>query len=311
MTSDASNDGSGGRVLVVGEALIDIVRYADGTSTEYVGGSPANLAKGLGRLEIETTLLTSFGDDARGRAIEEVLRASGVRVVQAGPAGVDTSTAMATLDENHSATYIFDIHWDLADADLPPIDHIHVGSIGVAREPGAGAVARLVSDRRPAVTVSYDVNARPSLMQPRADAVARIDAMIAQSDVVKMSDEDLEWLRPGDTFEDAMARILSDGPGIVVVTEGAKGAVAYTAEGSVRIEGRRVDVVDTIGAGDAFMSGFVHALAVRGLLGGDALRAISLDVLRDCLNHANLSAALTVAAAGAEPPTLAELSAAR
>ncbi|UOT04174.1 carbohydrate kinase [Rhodococcus opacus] len=313
MTSSSQNNLGRRRILVVGESLVDIVVDAAGMRSEHVGGSPANLARGLSRLGNDVSLLTTFGEDARGRVIERDLRGAGLHVIQAGRPETQTSTATARLDQNGSAGYTFDISWELDTTEPPSCDHLHVGSIAVVQEPGASEVARLVSHRDRSTTVSYDVNIRPTLMSPRAEAIVRIDEMLTRSDIVKLSEEDLAWLRPGERYADAVRWLMSHGPSLVAVTHGAAGVIGYARDGSVLVGGRRVNVVDTIGAGDAFMAGLLHALCDRKLLAGDAghaLRAISLDDLRHVLHIANTCASLAVMSPGAQPPTLDELSAA-
>lgn len=281
-------------IAVVGESLIDITIGGDCTR-ERVGGSPALLARSLRRLGIATTLLTTFGADRHGRALHDELTRCGVRVVQAGHPAARTSTVTAHPDRPDTETVV--LSWDLVHTDVPSCDHLHVGSIAVVRAPGADDVARLVSRRHPDTTISYDVNVRPSAMGPRHISLVRIDEMISRSDIVKLSDADLEWVRPGERHGDAMRWLMSRGPAIVVVTHGAAGATGYTRSGSVRVRGHRVDIGDPAGVGDAFMAGLLHAMTGRGLLGRNTsrpLRAIDLDDLRGILHHANLCAAQAI-----------------
>ncbi|MFD7011470.1 PfkB family carbohydrate kinase [Rhodococcus jostii] len=295
-------------IVVVGESLIDITIGADGTRRERVGGSPALLARGLGRLGMATTLLTTFGADPHGRTIDHELTRCGIRVVQAGHRATPTSTVTAHPDLRGAETVV--PSWELVHTDVPPCDHLHVGSIAVVRAPGADDVARLVSRRHPDATISYDVNVRPSAMSPRHISVARIDEMMSRSDIVKLSDADLEWLRPGDRHGDAIRWLMSRGPAIVVVTHGGAGATGYTRSGSVRVRSHRVDVAHSTGVGDAFMAGLLHTMTGRGLLGrhtGRPLRAIGIDDLRGILHHANLCAAQAITSAGIEPPHLDDL----
>nr|WP_271209406.1 PfkB family carbohydrate kinase [Rhodococcus wratislaviensis]GLK33939.1 fructokinase [Rhodococcus wratislaviensis] len=229
-------------VAVVGESLIDIVVAADGTRRECVGGGPATLARGLGRLGMATTLLTTFGADPHGRAIDQELSRCGVRVIQAGRPAARTSTTITHLDRPGADAV--DLRWDLAHTDVPACAHLHVGSLAVVRAPGAEDVARLVSCQDPDTTISYDVTVRPSVMGPRDTAIAPIDEMISRSDIVKLSDADLAWLRPGERRGDGIRCLMSRGPAILVVTHGAAGAMGYTRSGSVRVRGHRVDVAD-------------------------------------------------------------------
>jgi fructokinase len=295
-------------IAVVGESLIDITLNADGNCRERVGGSPAALAWSLGRLGIATTLLTTFGADPHGRTINHELTRCGVRIVQAGHRATRTSTVTAHPDRPGAPTV--DLCWELVHTDVPSCGHLHVGSIAVVRAPGADDVARLVSRQTPDTTISYDVNVRPSAMGPGHISIARIDEMISRSDVVKLSDADLAWLRPGERHGDAIRWLMSRGPAIVVVTHGSAGATGYTRSGSVRVRGHRVDVAHTAGVGDAFMAGLLHAMSVRSLLARKAarrLRTIGLDDLHSILHHANLCAAQAITPAGIEPPHIDDL----
>ncbi|MDV6284961.1 carbohydrate kinase [Rhodococcus jostii] len=310
---DTSTRDGKARVLVVGESLVDIVIDASGRCTEHVGGSPANVARGLGRLGVGATLLTTYGQDPRGDTIENDLRRSGVHVIQAGHPQIPTSTATAHLQHNNSATYTFDLNWELASVELPSFDHLHIGSLAIIQDPGASQVARIVAGAAHTTTVSYDVNVRPEMMNPRAESITRIDSMIGHSAIVKLSEEDLAWLRPGERYLDSVRWLMARGPSILAVTHGEAGATAYTRSGATMVRSRPVEVVDTIGAGDAFMAGLLHALTERNLLGGDAresLREIDPNTLRDVMHHANYCAALTVATAGAQLPNLDDLAAA-
>lgn len=192
----------------------------------------------------------------------------------------------------------------------PAPGHVHTGSIGAVVEPGAATVLDIVRTARATATVSYDPNVRPALMGDHAAAVRRVEECVALSDLVKASDEDLAWLYPGEEPEEVAARWLERGPAVVLVTRGGDGALAVLPGGRITVEAAAVDVVDTVGAGDAFMSGTLHALAGRGLLGTgarDRLHAVNRDTVAGVLRHAVASAAVTVSRAGANPPDAAEL----
>ena len=190
--------------LVIGEALVDVVRRPDGSQAAHPGGSPANVALGLARLGRRAELLTYLGDDAYGTLVRHHVESSGATIALGSPAP-HTSVATATLDAQGVATYDFDLTWDIAgDATtLPSPLVVHTGSIAAVLEPGATAVTRILSAAREGATVTYDPNVRPSLMGDRADAAARIERLVALSDVVKVSDEDLAWLFPGEQPADA------------------------------------------------------------------------------------------------------------
>jgi fructokinase len=291
--------------LVVGEALIDVVMRGGRTFGEHVGGSPLNVAVGLARLGRRVDFLTWIGDDERGRRIAEHLRDSGARLADGSVAAARTATALATLDDNGSATYLFDIEWRLPAPRVTAPLVMHTGSIATILEPGCVDVAALIDAQSPHATITFDPNVRPPLIDDPNAARVRIEAVVARADVVKASDEDMRWLEPGTPPEDVAARWLSTGPAIVAVTLGSHGAFAISADAAVRIPAHPTEVVDTVGAGDAFMTGLIDALWSRDLLGAenrDALRAIKSDGLRRVLDISALSSALTVARAGADLP---------
>ncbi|WP_406387935.1 carbohydrate kinase [Streptomyces sp. NBC_00887] len=299
-------------LLVIGECVADIVREPGAADRVHAGGSPANVAYGLARLGRSTTLLTQLGQDVNGRLIRDHLASAGVRVHTDGR-GAPTPSAAVTLDDAGRASYTFEITWSLAPVtpERPP-QHVHTGSIAAVVEPGAGTVLATVEALRATATVSYDPNVRPELMGDHTEAVRRVERCVALSDVVKASDEDLAWLYPGETPEETAGRWLRSGPAVVLVTRGAEGALAVLPGATVKVDAVPVRVVDTVGAGDAFMSGTLHSLAAHGLLGeGGRARLRSLDTgtLGDVLRHAAASAAVTVARAGALPPDVEELAA--
>ena len=300
-----------GTVLVVGEALVDIVSRADGTATEHPGGSPMNVAIGLARLGRETALLTRLGHDDRGRSVLRHLAASGVHVVEGSVLPAATSTALARLAPDGLASYVFDLRWELEEV-VVPVDPlvVHTGSVAAVMEPGGSTVLRLLRDMRHAATLSYDPNCRPDLMGDAADVRPRIGALVGLCDVVKLSDEDAAWLAPEESAEELATRWLSHGPSVVVLTRGGAGITAWCRAGRVDVRAPVVQVVDTVGAGDSAMAALLDGLWRHGLLGARAraaLASISTDVLTDVVRHAVRAAATTVSRPGADPPTRAEL----
>ena len=288
-------------MLVVGEALIDIVDGPGGT-TEHVGGSPANVAVGVARQGHPTTLLTRIGRDDRGERIAEHLAASGVVLDDASWTDAATSTARATLQADGSAAYDFDISWSLAEPDLSGVDLLHTGSVALFLEPGADTVlAALETARHAGALVTLDPNIRPALVGDPGVARARWDRAVRTADLVKLSDEDAGWLYPGLGPEEALAEIATHGPRVVVMTRGAEGALGLAADGIQSVPPMPVTVVDTIGAGDAFMASLVSSLLDDpALLDGGA-------PLRTALRRAAVMGGITVSRAGAQPPTRAEV----
>jgi fructokinase len=302
------------RILVVGESLIDVVSRPDGSSMEHVGGSPANVAVGLARLGHDVTLATMIGADERGTRIAGLLDREGVALTAGSVGARQTSVATATLDGTGAAAYTFDLAWELAqDQALEGMTHVHTGSIAATLEPGASAVLSTLQASRPGATISYDPNARPSLMGDPHEVRAKMEQLIGLSDVVKASDQDIAWLYDGAPVSDILRLWGLLGPPLVVVTRGDKGAlIGLTVTGELTsVDATAVDVVDTVGAGDSFMAGLVSGLLEAGLLGDltarERLRSASLADVRPAVERALACAAITVSRAGPNPPNLAEL----
>lgn len=306
------------RALVIGEALIDIVERGGEVEGEYVGGSPLNVAVGLARLGRDVDFLTHIGTDDRGRRIADYVKEAGAHLVAGSTSAAKTPSARAMLDERGSARYEFDIEWQLSGTpEVAPPLIAHSGSIATMLEPGCRAVAALLDTYHPSATVTFDPNVRPALIEEPGEAQAvrnRIDRLIERCDVVKASDEDMSWLDPDRSPEEIARTWLKLGPSIVAVTMGGRGALAVCAAGTVQVPAYRVEVVDTVGAGDAFMAGLIDGLWTLELLGAQRRRdlaRIDTAALTDVVRTAALSSALTVARAGAQLPDRATRDAAR
>jgi fructokinase len=297
------------RGLVIGESLIDIVER-----DEHIGGSPLNVAVGLARLGRDIDFLTHIADDAHGRRIADYVKASNAQLLSESQAADRTATARLTIGDDGSADYVFDLDWRLSGTPpvTPPL-FLHTGSIAAVQEPGCLAVAALVDTYHVSATITFDPNVRPSLIADRDQARERIEHLIERSDIVKVSEEDLRWIDPDRPPEQIARTWLALGPAIVAVTMADRGAAAVCAAGEVRVPARSVQVVDTVGAGDAFTVGLIDALWAQGLLGAQRraeLAGINLDELTAALEAASGAAALTVARAGADLPDRAALDAA-
>jgi len=293
------------RALVIGESLVDVVQRGDLVS-EHVGGSALNVAVGLARLGHDVDLLTHIGDDEYGRRIVEYLDAAGVQLVPGSSTASRTPVARARLDDTGSADYVFDLEWQLSGTPVvPPPLVAHTGSIAAVLEPGCLAVAALIDTYHPSATTTLDPNVRPALITDRVLARRRIEHLVERSDIVKASEQDLRWLDPGQPPELIARAWLALGPAIVAVTMAERGAAAICRAGETRVRAASVQVVDTVGAGDAFMVGMIDALWSKGLLGAacrDDLHRIGLSALTDVLRQATLLSALTVTRAGADLP---------
>ncbi len=294
-------------VLVMGESLVDVVRAPDGSTSEHAGGSAANVAVALARLGRSVRFATSFADDPHGRMIAGHLDRAGVRLANQPHSIARTSTAVATLDADGAAHYEFDLEWvlDPPTVEAPP-SAVHVCSLGAVLSPGSDVVHAAVSRLRGSSLVSYDINARPVITGSGPDLLERVERMIAASDLVKASDEDLAALYPTLALADAAHGLLERGPAAVVVTRGGEGAVWFSRTDRVEVSAIPVPVADTIGAGDTFAAALVDGLLGRGDGRAD-LAALDEAAVRKVLARAVRAAAVTVSRPGADPPYASEL----
>lgn len=306
---------------VLGEALLDLVQPTPGSP--YVarpGGGPLNVAVGLRRLGHPTHLMARFSTRPLGEVIRDYAEQNDLDV-SACPTTSDPATlAFATLDQRGAAAYDLYVDgtadWGWTEHELgaapPSTEAFHTGSLVSALSPAAGSVLRLMQCLRASgdVLLSFDPNVRPDVIGTRAAAVQRVVEYVGAAHVVKASEEDLAWLYPGCSVDDVLEQWAAAGPDLVVVTRGHDGCVARTSTGLYAdIAGRQVHVVDTIGAGDAFMSGLLSGLADTANLSPAAVAHLTTTDLESALQRATAVAACTCERAGADPPTRAEYAA--
>ena len=255
--------------------------------------------------------LTHIGRDDRGRRIADYIEASGVQLVSGSFGAARTPTVLARLDASGAADYVFDIEWALTGTpEVTPPLVAHTGSIAAFLDPGCLATAALLDTYRTSATVTYDPNVRPALIHDHQQAVDRINRIVEKADVVKASDEDLRWIDPKREPEQTAETWLGLGPSIVAVTMGGRGALAMCAAGTVQVPAPTVQVVDTVGAGDSFMTGLIDALWELDLLGATrraTLARVSAADLERVATAAARMAAVTVTRAGADLPDRAAL----
>ena len=307
------------RMVVAGEALVDLVPAAAGHLRPLPGGSPLNVAVGLGRLGLPTGYLGPLSRDAFGDLLAARLADAGVTAVLPGRASAPTTLAMVHLDAAGVASYSFyldgtsAVGLDAADvAALPPPVaaaplHVSLGAVTLAT-PGTGAtLSALLADAGDRPFTSLDPNVRPAVIPDLAAARAALDAAASGVDLVKVSDEDLRVLHPGADPLAAAARWAADGT-LVVVTRGPDGAVALRGDAVLaEVPSPRVDVVDTVGAGDAFTAGLLAALDAGGLLDRGTLARADAGTIEVAVRAAVRTAAITCTRPGADPPHRDEL----
>jgi fructokinase len=307
-------------IVVCGEALVDLTTFQCGDIEAYVprlGGGPFNVTIGLGRLEVPVALLGRisqdfFGDKLRARLLDSRVSQ---RYLHDGP----EHTTLAFIHQKPGREPEFAFYANgtadrqLTPTDLPEafendVELIHFGSLSLALEPSASALETLMAREHGRRLISLDPNVRPNVIPDRAAYLKRLERWLPSVDLVKVSRADLAWLYPGEPLEPLARRWVGFGPALVVVTRGSDGSTAFSARRTIHVGGVRVKVVDTVGAGDAFMSGLLARLNQLRLLERGRLEALG-DELTDILNYATRVSALTCTRAGAEPPTKAEVEA--
>lgn len=294
-------------VLVVGESLVDVLATPTAPPVDAPGGSPLNVAVTLGRLGTPVSILTAIGDDERGAALRHHLTSSRVHV-RGGPALPRTSSAVARVGADGAATYEFDISWPAVDPpDLSEVAILHTGSIAFFCHPGASAVGEVLRvAHESGVVTTLDPNVRPALVGDRDAAVRHLEETLPSVDVLKMSDEDAAWLYPDLTLDAVVALVLQRGPRLVALTRGSAGSSLVARTTCVDVAAPPTTVVDTVGAGDAWMGALLHGLCA-GPEPGHLLDGLDDAALRELGASASRVAAATVATQGADPPWVEDL----
>ena len=300
-------------IVVCGEALIDMVTTGGGNRRPTPGGGPFNTARALARLEVPTAFLGHFSSDEFGRMLADQLAADGASLALATFGPEPTTIAVANIGRDGLAEYEFFIQGTSAPnltpqrlpAELPvEVKALHLGTLGLVLEPMALSLAELVRREHGKRLIMLDPNIRP-MLATGPQYRPRLDSLISESTIVKASDADLAWLFPSLPLREAARALLACGPRLVVVTLGAEGAVGVNGDGEVKVAAPVVQVVDTIGAGDAFGAALLAWLNDHDRLSRD-LR-LDRDELRESLEFACLVASITCTRPGADPPRRAEL----
>lgn len=307
-------------ILCCGEALIDMIPTPTTLERDgfvpYPGGAVFNTSIALGRLGVQTGMLTGLSSDMFGQQLADALDASHVDRSHIITSERPTTLAFVRLQDGH-ATYSF---YDENSAgrmlgvdDLPEVSSevssLYFGGISLACEPGAGTYAALLEREGKARAVMMDPNIRPQFIKDIDTYRARLDRMMAMVDIVKVSDEDLNWMVPSPlSLRDKVKSVQQKGPSVVILTRGGEGASGFLSDGTeVSVPAQRVEIVDTVGAGDTFNAGVLAKLYELGALQKSKLKTLSADALSQALEHGARVAAVTVSRAGANPPWAEEL----
>lgn len=302
-------------LLCCGEALIDMIptptSNGDMGFVPHSGGAIFNTAIALGRLEVSAGMLTGMSSDLFGQQLTEALQASRVDTSLLIACDRPTTLAFVKLVDGHASYLFYDENSAgrmLAPADLPllpaAVSALYFGGISLACEPGAETYAALAKREASSRVIMLDPNIRPSFITNPAAYRDRLDRMITRADIVKVSDEDLTWIYPGQaSLEDKIEQLCAAGPSVVILTRGADGASGFFGDGGrIDVPVRKVDVVDTVGAGDTFNAGVLAKLSELNLLTKPGLAEIAAQHLGEALEYGAKVAAITVSRAGANPP---------
>jgi fructokinase len=305
-------------ILCCGDTLIDMLPRlsvsGEPAFAPYVGGALFNSAIALGRIGAPAGLLTGLSSDFFGRMLAAALAESRVETGYAHISDHHTTLAFVRLVDGHASYTFFDENSAgrmLHESDLPELDGsveaMLFGCMTLIAEPCGSTYEALMRREHKNRVMMLDPNIRRDFVPDKAAHLARMRRMIAMADIVKLSDEDLDWFGESGSQDEAAAGWLKEGPKLIVVTHGAQGANAYSQHGRISVPARKVEIVDTVGAGDTFNAGMLAFLHESGLLSKEAIAGLSEEAIRRALEFATRVAAVTVSRAGANPPWRHEL----
>lgn len=308
-------------ILCCGEALIDMIPKptVEGGREGFVphsGGAVFNTAIALGRLGTQVGMVTGLSSDMFGQQLTEAPQASHVDTTRVIRSDRPTTLAFVKLTDGHATYFFFDENTAgrlIAPGDLPDLSGdvtaLFFGGISLAVEPCADTYAALLDRDGESRAVMLDPNIRPGFIKDVDRYRARLSAMLAKTDIVKVSDEDLNWIFPGpESLSAKLEKMRATGPKVVLLTRGGEGATAYLADGTpVSVAAQKVKTVDTVGAGDTFNAGVLASLSEQGCLTRTGIAALTEPQIRAALDLAAKAAAVTVTRAGANPPWREEI----
>jgi fructokinase len=290
---------------VCGEVLIDVL-----PTGPVVGGGPANTAKALARLGYDVDFIDGISADAFGVSARKELERDGVGLSLSLSSDKPTCTATVTLDSHGSASYEFLIDgtatFDFSHSWLPDPERLkpsalHIGTLATIVEPAATVLYEWAIKTAEFAPIVFDPNVRSSIVGERDKYRAAVEKWVGISSVVKLSDDDISWLYPDQSMDEVAKGWIANGVSLVVITRGAHGIIGYTEHGFEEVEGAKVSVIDTVGAGDT-----VGAIVVEGII-KHSVNGLAGQVLNAVLHRAAIAAGITVSRAGAQPPRLHEL----
>lgn len=308
-------------ITSLGEILVDFLPIEEAGKTVgftmHAGGAPFNVAVGLARLEQPVAFAGKVSTDLFGRYLREHIEKEHIDVRFVVPSDAQTTLAFVAAEQGEP---VFVFYGEGAADSLLAVEELpsalfeetamlHFGGISLLR--GATPVAVLeVAERLKGRAgaghvpplLSFDPNIRPGLVRDPASYRALLDHFFSLADVLKLSAADIAWLAPGQPVEQVAADLLERGPAMVTVTQGGKGVLALRGQDHFAVPAYSVQVVDTVGAGDAFSAGLLAGLADRGVTSRLALEAMPAQELTATLRYGAAVAALTCTRPGADPP---------
>ena len=297
------------QVWVTGEVLIDLI--PEGSERKpIVGGGPANTAKALAKIGIDTQFIDGISTDDYGQMAKDELISAGVKLDYVKYSDKPTCLAIVSLSDSGSASYEFAIEntatFDFTPDWLPNPQTerpalLHIGTLATAIEPGASVLFEWAQSVAKVAPVVFDPNIRPAVMNDRKQYVVQVERWVSISSAVKVSDEDIKWLYPSLEIDQVVNNWLTKGPSLIVVTYGDKGLAGYRVGEKVSVDAVKVAVADTVGAGDTVGAILVEAIVKDGL---NSLSGVRLEMM---LKRAAKAAAITVSRTGANPPSLKEI----
>lgn len=301
-------------LIACGDALIDFVptRNTEGRESVMpaVGGSCLNVAIGMARLGAPTGFVGGVSTDMFGRMIADHATASNVELGLATRSNHQTTLAFVRIvaGESHYAFYDAETatrNWTYRRGAIPfaNIEAVHIGSTTLVNDQGAAETKALIADARASSTISFDPNCRPNLVKNKPAYLARMAEFAGHADLIKMSDVDFAYLFGEEPYEQRANALLGQGTSLVVITRGNNGAIAWHAgAGQIEVQAPKVEIADTIGAGDSFQAALLFALHKQGRIGRQQLKDTGADELRRALSFAAKCAGLTCTRPGADPP---------